>query len=86
MNKYPGKECGLDEEEWELEQIVDRIKSLPTLEAIEVLRKEKIVFAQFHVQTALEAASEKTKIKMNANSSYLDIRSIFDSYPLDKIK
>lgn len=33
------KECGLSKDEWELEKIVDKIRSVPTLEAIGILRK-----------------------------------------------
>ena len=36
---YPGKECGLSKEEWEFELHVDKIRELPTLEAIGYLRK-----------------------------------------------
>lgn len=38
-------ECGLSKDEWILEQVVDKVRSVPTLEAIGILRKiNKVVY------------------------------------------
>lgn len=39
MPIYPGKECGLSEQEWVLEQLVDEIRKDSTLEGIGELRR-----------------------------------------------
>jgi hypothetical protein len=39
VQEYPGKECGLSMEEWELEKHIDKIRELPTLRAINYLHK-----------------------------------------------